>query len=232
MDVDSKCSDGSSEIKEAQGGDCGRELMCTAKSRKLKNQKVCVKEKYKCDQVVHCEGGEDEANCTQEDVEENSNDYYEYDIALYGGNCLFIDGCDKAYLPPAGGHCEKMDDLMCTARDGRLAGWEICVEKKFQCDNYLQCEDGKDEEGCEEEYTRKKLFKRDHDFICKIPFLKIKTEKNTTSKFFPMRAIRCARSSSLSSHINPCRSGATRSPSVLMVRMKRVARYLKLLVLS
>ena len=79
---------------------------------------------------------------------------------------------------------------MCTARDGKFAGKKICVEKKFQCDNYLQCEDGKDEEDCEEEYKKKGIFKRDQRIICRSPFLRISNEKNETGKFFPMRAIR------------------------------------------
>ena len=40
---------------------------------------------------------------------------------------------------------------MCTARDGRWAGSKICVKEEFLCDNFVQCEDGKDEEGCEEQ---------------------------------------------------------------------------------
>ena len=76
---------------------------------------------------------------------------------------------------------------MCTARDGKFAGKKICVEKKFQCNNFLQCEDGKDEEACEEEYKRRGIFKRDHDFICTSLFLNTSNDKN--DKFFPMRAI-------------------------------------------
>ena len=79
---------------------------------------------------------------------------------------------------------------MCTARDGRLAGWKICVEKKFQCDNYLQCQDGKDEEMCEGEYKMKGIFKRDQRIICRSPFLRITNKKNESGKFFTMRAIR------------------------------------------
>ena len=89
------------------------------------------------------------------------------------------------------GHCDG-EEVMCTARDGKFAGKKICVEKKFQCDNYLQCEDGKDEEDCEEEYKKKRIFKRDHRYICKSPFLNVTTSgENKTNKFFPMRAIRC-----------------------------------------
>ena len=82
------------------------------------------------------------------------------------------------------------DDLTCTARDGEWAKKKICVGKKFLCDNYLQCEDGKDEEDCELQYKEKGIFSREHRHICKSPFLNI-TRGIESGKFFPMRAIRC-----------------------------------------
>ena len=108
---------------------------------------------------------------------------------MVNGKWVFGPKCAKAYKPPTGGHCEK-EEVMCTARDGKFVGRKICVGKKFQYDNYLQCEDGKDEEQCEEEYTKKGIFKRDQRIICRSPFLRISNEKNETGKFFPMRAIR------------------------------------------
>ena len=147
----------------------GEELMCVAGGGKWTLQKVCVKEQYKCDQVRHCNYGEDEANCNQEVTS-----------WCYGKDC------DKAFKAPAGGHCDG-ELLMCTARDGRFAGKKICVDKKFQCDNYPQCEDGKDEEMCEEKYKKKGIFKKEQRVTCKSPFLNI---SNATGKFFPMRAIR------------------------------------------
>ena len=36
-----------------------------------------------------------------------------------------------------------------------MAKKKICVGKKFLCDNYLQCEDGKDEEDCEQQHKEK-----------------------------------------------------------------------------
>ena len=78
---------------------------------------------------------------------------------------------------------------MCTARDGKFAGKKICVEKKFQCDNFLQCEDGKDEEACEEEYKKKGTFKKDHHFICNKPYINISNDTDS-GKFYPMRAER------------------------------------------
>ena len=135
---------------------------------------------------------------------------------------------------------------MCTARDGKFAGKKICVEKKFQCDNYLQCEDGKDEEMCEEEYKKKGFFTRDERVICRSPFLNITSEENKKGKFFPIRAIRCNPIVIIVSSLivmitifiiliiistNTC-PGVTRFPSVHLARMKRVAIFLNRLVLS
>ena len=80
---------------------------------------------------------------------------------------------------------------MCTARDGWWAGFKICVEKRFQCDNYVQCEDARDEDNCKEEYLRKGIFTRNDQFLCPSPYMVTSTEENKTGKFFPMRAIRC-----------------------------------------
>ena len=108
------------------------------------------------------------------------------------GQCVFAEKCldGSSEIKPAakeeeGGCGEKK--LMCTARDGRWAGRKICLEKRFQCDNYVQCEDARDEQGCEEEYLRKKIFTRNDRFVCPSPFLET---KNKAGKFFPMRAIR------------------------------------------
>ena len=92
--------------------------------------------------------------------------------------------------PSEDGDCKAKDDLMCKARDGKWAGRNICLKKKFLCDKYVQCEDGKDEGNCEDEYLRKRTFLRDHHYVCRSPFLEIRTEENKTGKFFPMRAIR------------------------------------------
>ena len=83
------------------------------------------------------------------------------------------------------------EKLMCTARDGKLAGKKICVPEKFRCDNILQCLNAEDEENCEEEYRLKKIFTRNDRYLCKSPYLETRTEENKAGKFFPMRAIRC-----------------------------------------
>ena len=80
---------------------------------------------------------------------------------------------------------------MCTARDGLFVGRKICLEEKYRCDNFVQCQDGKDEEDCEKKYSEKRIFQRDQNCVCKSPFLAIKNEQNETGKFFPLRAIRC-----------------------------------------
>merc|ERR1712012_388956 len=121
--------------------------------------------------VRHCHRVEDETNCNQ----------------AYTSKCSSSD-CNKAYKPPTGGHCEKEEEVLCTARDGKFAGKKICVEKKFQCDNHLQCEDGKDEEQCEEQYKKKGTFKKDHHFICRKTYMNI-SNSTDSGKFYPMRAI-------------------------------------------
>ena len=83
----------------------------------------------------------------------------------------------------------ECENIVCTARDGLWAGQEICLERKYRCDNFLQCEDGSDEEGCEETYRSKNIFTKDHLFTCKSPFLTIKSKQNKTGRFFPMRGV-------------------------------------------
>ena len=81
-------------------------------------------------------------------------------------------------------------NLTCIARDGRWAGTEICLDKKFLCDNHLQCENGEDERGCDREYLRRRVFTKDQHYICKTPYLVIKDAQNTTGRFYPIRAVR------------------------------------------
>ena len=89
---------------------------------------------------------------------------------------------------------------MCRARDGRSAGKNICLEKKFVCDNYLQCEDGKDEDDCEEEYVRKRVFPGNFDYRCKSPFLVTQKEANGTGEVFSPEGQKVGNSYSSSSY--------------------------------
>ena len=147
-----------------------------------------------------------------------------------------------------GKECEE-DNIVCTARDGYWAGREICLEKRYRCDNFLQCEDGSDEVDCEETYQSKNIFTKDHLFMCKSPFLTIKSKQNKTGKFFPMRGIWYSTVTPIvipswflstlvifiQSSIDKSnfqfpwiswKSGATVLSSVLMVMMKRTVRFL------
>ena len=175
------CLDGSSEIKPAEGGDCGGELMCTARGGRWFGLKVCIKDQFTCDEVIHCRGEEDETNCSQQLINSTTLNTM---IRCWGRRC------EKFYKPPASQHCENRRDLMCTARHGRYAGRSICLKENYKCDNYLQCEDGTDEEECEKHYEEKRVFPKDHHFVCRRPFLTVKTKDNKTGRFFPKRAVR------------------------------------------
>ena len=68
-----KCLDGSSEIKLAWSeGDCEEEvLMCTARSipqryKEYGVSKICLGEKFLCDNFIRCEDGKYEEKCEQE----------------------------------------------------------------------------------------------------------------------------------------------------------------------
>ena len=106
------------------------------------------------------------------------------------GSNKCTDGSSEIKLADEEEGCQ--DDLKCTARDGRWAGMKICLTEKFLCDNHIQCQDGVDEEGCEQQYLKKGIFRRDERYICKVPFLVISSEDNKKGKFFPKRAVRCA----------------------------------------
>ena len=119
---------------------------------------------------------------------------------------------------------------MCTARDGLFVGRKICLEEKYRCDNFVQCQDGKDEEGCEKTYSEKRIFQKDQSFVCKSPFLEIKNEQNETGKFFPLRAIRCGSTTIITiitmttiMRITNLQIGAIPSCSARLVMMKRAA---------
>ena len=140
--------------------------MCTARQHsKWEWMEVCIEDQYKCDGVLHCWNDEDEVGCSQEATERCASE------------------CDEHYKQPEGGDCGEK--LKCTARAGKWAGFKICLDKKFKCDNYVQCEDAKDEENCEKEYLDRGIFTHDQRHRCQHPFLETKT-----GKFFPMRAVR------------------------------------------
>ena len=101
-------------------------LRCTARKgtkweEEGKEMEVCIDLQYKCDRVVHCRDGEDEAGCSQEATEK-----------CEGKEWWKGQKCDKYYKQPEGDCGDKM---MCTGRDGKWAGNKICLEEKFKCVN-------------------------------------------------------------------------------------------------
>ena len=80
---------------------------------------------------------------------------------------LYSAFCNLHNLSPEPNCGEK---LSCVARGGKWKGQKICVEEEFLCDNTLQCLGGEDEDECETEYFKKKIFKPSELFVCKRTF--------------------------------------------------------------
>ena len=137
---------------------------------------VCIEDKYKCDGIVHCDGGEDELDCYSEKATKKCE----------GTSILKQDHkCDKFYKQPLGGDCGE--NLKCIARDGMFMGFEVCVPSDFICDNRLQCQGGEDEDNCEVKYIEKKIFSVNEGVICTSQSLNLTKVGNGTGHFFPYR---------------------------------------------
>ena len=172
-----RCSDGSDVIVPPKEGllHCGEELKCVGRrDSKWEGLDVCIEDRYKCDEIVQCEGKEDEMGCSEfhgrasKRCEGNGSGYQ----------------CDNIYKQPAG---DCGENLKCIARDGRFMGFEICVPNDFICDNTLQCQGGEDEDKCEVRYIEKKIFSVDEAVVCTSRSLKLTKIGNGTGHFFPYR---------------------------------------------
>ena len=51
----------------------------------------------------------------------------------------------------------------------KFKGTQVCLEKEHRCDQIPNCDDGRDENKCREEYLRKGLTHPDADFECESP---------------------------------------------------------------
>ena len=89
-----------------------------------------------------------------------------------------------------GADSTEKKNVTCRARDGRFKGELIFVEESFICDNSLQCDDGADETGCDEEYVRKKIFTIKDKHRCNSVYLNFTRADGSTGHFYPQRGIR------------------------------------------
>ena len=84
--------------------------------------------------------------------------------------------------------------MNCVALDGRFKGKVIFLDSKleehFICDNSVQCADGADEAGCDEEYVRKKIFTINDKHRCNSVYLNFTRADDSTGHFYPQRGIR------------------------------------------
>ena len=64
------------------------------------------------------------------------------------------------------------------------------MEEPFICDNSIQCHDGTDEIGCDEEYVRKFIFTINDKHRCNSVYLNFTKSDGSTGRFYPERGIR------------------------------------------
>ena len=55
--------------KQPSGGDCGEKLKCIARDGKFVGGEVCFPSDFICDNMLQCQGGEDEDNCEAKYIE-------------------------------------------------------------------------------------------------------------------------------------------------------------------
>ena len=70
----------------------------------------------------------------------------------------------------------------------KFKGTQVCFEKEHRCDQIPNCDDGRDEQDCQEEYLRKGLSQPGADFECKSPKFNSETFPNASVKIW---AVRC-----------------------------------------
>ena len=70
----------------------------------------------------------------------------------------------------------------------KFKGAPVCLEKEHRCDQIPNCDDGRDENDCREEYLRKGLTHPDADFECESPKFNSETFPNASVWIW---AVRC-----------------------------------------
>ena len=112
------------------------------------------------------------------------------------GQCWDYECSDGSHLIELANKREDGDStskksMNCSARAGKFKGELIFLEEHFICDNSIQCVDGADEAGCDEEYIRKKIFTINDKHRCNSVYLNITRSDGSIGRFYPQRGIRC-----------------------------------------
>ena len=82
-----------------------------------------------------------------------------------------------------GGDSTGKKSVTCRARDGKFKGKKIV-------DNSIQCHDGADETGCDEEYIRMLIFTINDKHRCNSVYLNFTRSDGSSGRFYPERGIR------------------------------------------
>ena len=115
-------------------------------------------------------------------------------MGSFNGECVRVES-PGAF--PRGEVCEDgsiqflsdvtIPDLTCK-EECKFKGTPVCLEKEHRCDQIPNCDDGRDEKDCQEEYLRKGLSQPGADFECESLKFNSETFPNTSVKIW---AVRC-----------------------------------------
>ena len=107
-------------------------------------------------------------------------------MGSFNGECVSREGgCEDGSIQSLSDVTRQ--DLTCK-EECKFKGEQVCLEKEHRCDQIPNCDDGRDEKDCQQEYLRKGLSQPGADFECESPKFNSGTFPNASVKIW---AVRC-----------------------------------------